>query len=202
MTVEKNCKQICHNYVRPHMALKGKTQAEVAGIKVNGDNNNTKCVKGSEISEALSMRSEMNREEIRTYLSQPLIARLATSNNGWPHVTSVWFEYDGENFWIPIQATTKKAAHVRKDKRVGLIVDTFVEPISKFNITQVVVKGEAELLKVSDQYGPDALQKQTMSVWHRYVGDEPEETLKKRLKIARYLIKIKPVKMYAIKDKW
>ena len=148
------------------------------------------------------MKSEMNREEIRSYLSKPLPARLATSDNGWPHETSVWFEYDGENFWIPIQATTKKAAHVRKDKRVGLIVDTFVEPISKFNITQVVVKGEAELLKVSDQYGPDALQKQTMSVWHRYVGDEPEETLKKRLKIARYLIKIKPVKMYAIKDKW
>ena len=42
----------------------------------------------------------------------------------------------------------------------------------------------------------------TMSVWHRYMGDEPEETLKKRLKVARYLIKIKPVKMCVIKDKW
>jgi len=30
--------QIYHNYVRPHMALKSKTPAEVAGIKVEGEN--------------------------------------------------------------------------------------------------------------------------------------------------------------------
>jgi len=30
--------QIFHNYIRPHQALQGKTPAEVAGIKVNGEN--------------------------------------------------------------------------------------------------------------------------------------------------------------------
>ena len=30
--------QIFENYVRPHQALNGKTLAEVAGIKVNGEN--------------------------------------------------------------------------------------------------------------------------------------------------------------------
>jgi transposase-like protein len=30
--------QIFHNYVRPHMALRGKTPAEVAGIKIKGEN--------------------------------------------------------------------------------------------------------------------------------------------------------------------
>jgi transposase InsO family protein len=30
--------QIYHNYVRSHEALKGKTPAEVAGIKINGKN--------------------------------------------------------------------------------------------------------------------------------------------------------------------
>jgi hypothetical protein len=30
--------QICHNYVRPHLALEGKTTAELAGIKVDGEN--------------------------------------------------------------------------------------------------------------------------------------------------------------------
>jgi len=30
--------RIFHNYVRPHDALKGKTPAEVAGIKVEGEN--------------------------------------------------------------------------------------------------------------------------------------------------------------------
>jgi hypothetical protein len=30
--------QIFHNYIRPQQALKGKTPAEGAGIKVEGDN--------------------------------------------------------------------------------------------------------------------------------------------------------------------
>jgi hypothetical protein len=30
--------QIYHNYVRPHMALNGKTPSEAAGIKVEGEN--------------------------------------------------------------------------------------------------------------------------------------------------------------------
>jgi hypothetical protein len=30
--------QIYHNYIRPHMALKGKTPSEVAGIEVQGEN--------------------------------------------------------------------------------------------------------------------------------------------------------------------
>jgi hypothetical protein len=30
--------QIYDNYVRPHMALEGKTPAETAGIKVEGEN--------------------------------------------------------------------------------------------------------------------------------------------------------------------
>ena len=30
--------QLFHNYVRPHMALKGKTPSEAAGIKVEGEN--------------------------------------------------------------------------------------------------------------------------------------------------------------------
>ena len=30
--------QIYHNYVRPHMALEGKTPSEVAGIRVKGKN--------------------------------------------------------------------------------------------------------------------------------------------------------------------
>lgn len=30
--------RIFHNYVRPHMALKGKTPSEAAGIKVEGEN--------------------------------------------------------------------------------------------------------------------------------------------------------------------
>ncbi len=65
------------------------------------------------------MRRIMKSDEIRQYLDKPLLARLATSDAGWPHVVPVWFEFDKENFWIPAQAKTVKVEHVRRDKRVS-----------------------------------------------------------------------------------
>lgn len=115
------------------------------------------------------MRAKMNSEEIRQYLNKPLIARLASSDAGWPHVVPVWFEFDGENFWIPTQAKTVKVEQIRRDKRVSLIIDTYTEPISKFNIMQVMVKGEAELVKDRDlETNPSA--SRTISVYRRYLG--------------------------------
>jgi putative transposase len=37
MTILKGY-QVFHNYIRPHEALKGKTQAEICGIEVKGKN--------------------------------------------------------------------------------------------------------------------------------------------------------------------
>jgi nitroimidazol reductase NimA-like FMN-containing flavoprotein (pyridoxamine 5'-phosphate oxidase superfamily) len=59
----------------------------------------------------------MKSEEIRQYLDRSLLARLAITDAGWPHVVPVWFEFDGEKFWIPAQAKTAKVEHIRKDKR-------------------------------------------------------------------------------------
>ena len=149
------------------------------------------------------MRVRMSSEEVHRYLSQPLLARLATSEGGWPHVVPVWFEFDGENFWIPVQAKTVKVEHIKRDKRVSLIIDTYVEPIGKFNITQVMVKGEAELVKDPD-LETNPKQSRTVSVYRRYIGKESENTelISKLLSIDRFLIKIHPVRIIAIREQW
>jgi len=41
-----------------------------------------------------------------------------------------------------------------------------------------------------------------MGIWHRYLGDEPENILKKRLRTERYLVKIRPIKIHGIKEQW
>lgn len=145
----------------------------------------------------------MKSDEIRQYLDKPLLARLATSDAGWPHVVPVWFEFDGEEFWIPAQAKTVKVGHVRRDKRVSLIIDTFKEPISKFNVKQVMVKGEAELVKDHDlETNPS--KSRTISIYRRYLGKESEdaELVSKLLTIERYLIKVKPVRIVALSEEW
>lgn len=132
-----------------------------------------------------------------------MLARLATSDAGWPHVVPVWFEFDGENFWIPAQAKTVKVEHIRRDKRVSLIIDTYTEPISKFNITQVMVKGEAELFQDHD-LETNLATSRTISVYCRYLGKQSEnpELVSKLLTIERFLIKVKPVHIVAIREQW
>jgi nitroimidazol reductase NimA-like FMN-containing flavoprotein (pyridoxamine 5'-phosphate oxidase superfamily) len=151
----------------------------------------------------LFMRFKMGSAEVRRYLNEPLLARLATNDGGWPHVVPVWFEFDGESFWVPAQAKTTKVEHIRRDKRVGLVVDTYAEPISKFNVKQVIVKGEAELVRDSKlETNPSA--SRTISIYGRYLGKTPETTdlVARLLKIDRYLIKIKPVRIVATREKW
>jgi nitroimidazol reductase NimA-like FMN-containing flavoprotein (pyridoxamine 5'-phosphate oxidase superfamily) len=149
------------------------------------------------------MRVKMSSEEVRRYLKEPLVARLATSEAGWPHVVPVWFEFDGENFWVPAQAKTVKVEHIKRDKRVGLIIDTYTEPISKFNVKQVVVKGQAELVR-DHQLETDPSASRTISIYRRYLGKTSENTglVARLLTIDRYLIKIKPVRIVATREKW
>jgi len=46
--------QIYHNYVRPHEALRGKTPAEVAGIKIEGDNKWLAMIQNASVKKAKS----------------------------------------------------------------------------------------------------------------------------------------------------
>jgi hypothetical protein len=46
--------QIYHNYVRPHEALRGKTPAEVAGIKIEGDNKWLTMIQNASVKKAKS----------------------------------------------------------------------------------------------------------------------------------------------------
>ncbi len=39
--------QIFHNYIRPHMALDGKTPAEACGIKIEGENKWTTLIQNA-----------------------------------------------------------------------------------------------------------------------------------------------------------
>jgi hypothetical protein len=49
--------QIFHNFVRPHEALNGKTPAELAGIKVEGENKWLTLIQNAKIRETSSSSS-------------------------------------------------------------------------------------------------------------------------------------------------
>ncbi len=67
--------------------------------------------------------SQMTPEQLRKFLSEPHLLDLATiTSEGYPHVTPVWFEYDGKNFRISTTRERKKARNLATNPRAGFSI--------------------------------------------------------------------------------
>ena len=100
---------------------------------------------------------------VKELLSQPVLARLGTANplNAQPHVTPVWFEWDGECLYISAFISTRKAKEVTKNPRISVLIDTD-KPTQA-----VLLEGEAEVLTE-----PSEVSKRSESIYARYVGEK------------------------------
>ena len=100
---------------------------------------------------------------VKELLSQPVLARLGTANpqNAQPHVTPVWFEWDGECLYISAFISTRKAKEVTKNPLISVLIDT------EKPTRAVLFEGEAEILTE-----PAEVIKHSESIYARYVGGE------------------------------
>ena len=66
------------------------------------------------------------REWVQKLLAEPLLARLGTANpeTAQPHVTPVWFAWDGERLYISAFISTRKAREVSENPRISVLIDT------------------------------------------------------------------------------
>jgi hypothetical protein len=79
--------------------------------------------------------------DIDAFLSQPLIARVAT--NG-PTVRPVWFLWEGGAFWILTGPWARLLDHVRRDPAISLVVDVCETDTGL--VRQVIARGQVEIL--------------------------------------------------------
>ena len=136
------------------------------------------------------MQSSMTQDQIAEYLRHPLVGRLATSRDSWPHVVPVWFEFDGTYAWVPSPATSRKVRNIKRNNRVALVVDTFGDDWSEY--AQVMIAGTAELL-------PDTKDlSQTLRIFGRYLGNRANKA-EVLLSSKRLIIRIKPARIIAIR---
>jgi nitroimidazol reductase NimA-like FMN-containing flavoprotein (pyridoxamine 5'-phosphate oxidase superfamily) len=57
-------------------------------------------------------------------LQQRRVASVATiGSNGVPHLTAVWFFYDGESFYLAIPSTSAKAKNLDANRQMALMID-------------------------------------------------------------------------------
>ncbi|WP_327699721.1 pyridoxamine 5'-phosphate oxidase family protein [Streptomyces sp. NBC_00459] len=72
-----------------------------------------------------SRRIMMTPEELDEFLATQRMCRVATvSHDGAPHVSALWFAWDGTSLWLYSIVRSKRWADLRHDPRVAVVVDS------------------------------------------------------------------------------
>lgn len=67
----------------------------------------------------------MTPDELDEFLTSQRTCRVATvSADGAPHVSTLWFVWDGKSLWLYSITRSKRWADLRRDPRVAVVVDT------------------------------------------------------------------------------
>ncbi|WP_447036138.1 pyridoxamine 5'-phosphate oxidase family protein [Streptomyces sp. DSM 118878] len=70
-------------------------------------------------------RIMMTPDELDAFLAAERTCRVATvAADGTPHVSTLWFAWDGTSLWLYSVTRSKRWADLRKDRRVAVVVDT------------------------------------------------------------------------------
>ena len=117
-------------------------------------------------------RNALTAEEREEFLARKLVARMATQrHDGWPHVTPIWYVWEGGRFLLSLGNSRRHLANLRRDPHVTMCVDVDprVEDPTK-TPRSVVCFGLAELV----DEGP-LVREVTEKMEMRYLGAVPPE---------------------------
>jgi hypothetical protein len=104
----------------------------------------------------------LTQDWVRKLLAEPLLARLGTANpvTAQPHVTPVWFAWDGECLYISAFISTRKARDAAANPRISVLIDTN-EPTRA-----VLLEGISEMI-----IEPGEVRRLSEWIYARYVGE-------------------------------
>lgn len=66
----------------------------------------------------------MTPDELNEFLASERTCRVATAGADGPHLTPLWFVWDGSSAWLYSIIASKRWSDLGKDPRVALLVDT------------------------------------------------------------------------------
>jgi len=104
---------------------------------------------------------------IEAILSEPVLARLATTNpkTMQPHVVPVWFLWDGEFIWVSSFVSTRKIRELKNNPRGAILIES-KQPGSKLQV--VLIEGTVELVIEPHE----AVSAVSSRIYARYLGEE------------------------------
>src|SRR3954463_7556460 len=105
----------------------------------------------------------MSAAEITQFLTEQRVGTLATNGpSGHPHLVAMWYAVLDGVVWFETKAKSQKAANLRRDNRVTLMIET---GHTYDTLRGVALEGHATI--VDD---PGALWAVGVNVWERYNG--------------------------------
>ena len=137
----------------------------------------------------------LNPDELDLLRAADVPARFATLDNlGYPHVTPIWFIWDGDAFRMTSLVTKPHVRRLRRDTRAGLVID--VERDERDNgerpNTQLRVVGDAEL-------SSDIAGEWTRAITLRYLrGPGALSAAERRASQPRVVITLRPHRQVAV----
>ena len=138
--------------------------------------------------------ASMSEKEIQEFLSIPRLARMATIQNGKPHLVPVWYFYDGTNIIVSSPKGTKKTKNLQSNPNVSIIIDIVdgrVEDLSYATKAKaVIIEGRAELHDDTDS----SFARKT---YERYAGKNALNNPQVQFSVSlpRHIVVIKPTKI-------
>ena len=65
----------------------------------------------------------MDKAELDAFLTQERTCRVATVNQQGPHLTPLWFVWDGTALWLTSLVKSQRWTDLQRDPRVAVLVD-------------------------------------------------------------------------------
>ena len=124
---------------------------------------------------------KLSPQQIDAFLDERHTLVLATlRRDGSVHLSTVWYRWDGQAFWISTNGDRTKYRNIERDPRVGVLVD---DPPRE---TSVSARGQAQAVAFDEGAYDGAL-----AIVRRYV-DDPVAYLAERSGEPRVLLRIEP----------
>ncbi len=117
---------------------------------------------------SLRDKIKMSEEELSSFLQKQISLQIGTINkDGSPHLTTMWYLYDGENFIFHTYTKSQKIINLKRDSRITLLT----EAGNQYSDLQgIIVYGNAEIIN-----GKDSLEeviRYMEMVGEKYIKDE------------------------------
>jgi PPOX class probable F420-dependent enzyme len=131
----------------------------------------------------------LTEEQFDRLMHEPIVATLATTtDNGYPWIVPIWFEWDGQAAWLLCRAKAAFVQHMTARPRVALLVDRHDQ-----NQTRALLVGDAEVVAGPAPLSADARMAdiaERLAV--KYTGDAGREYIRQSFEWPRSLVRLPP----------